>query len=102
MKVVLRTHFRFESAAVPVPFPSALPLLQQLDDRITDLLVRVAFGEVFADILPLEFKLLLLVWLLLGEDVVNRLVLQHPLLRELFKPYALCVRGCAVVELHCV
>ena len=32
-KVVLRTHFRFESATVPVTLPSALPLFQQLNDR---------------------------------------------------------------------
>ena len=77
---MLRTHFRFESAAVSVPLPSALPLLQQLDDRIADLLVRIAFREIFAYVLPLEFVLFLLVGLLLGEDVVDRLVLQHPLL----------------------
>ena len=74
-KVVLRTHFRFESATVPVTLPSALPLVQQLDDHIADLLVRVALGEVFANVLPLESVLLLLIGLLLGEDVVDRLVL---------------------------
>ena len=77
---MLRTHFRFESAAVPVPLPSALSLLQQLDDRIADLLVRIALGEVFANVLPLEFVLFLLVGLLFTKDVVDRLVLQHPLL----------------------
>ena len=84
MKVVLRTHFRFESAAVPVPFPPAPPLLQQLDDRIVNLLVRVTLREIFANVLPLKFILLLLVGLLLSEDAVNRLVLQHALLRKLF------------------
>ena len=74
---------KFESAAVSVSFPSALPLFQQLDDRIADLLVRVALREIFANVLPLEFVLLLLIRLLLGEDVVDRLVLQYPLLRKL-------------------
>ena len=83
MKVVLRTHFRFELATVPVTLPSALPLFQQLDDRIADLLVRIAFGEVFANVLPLEFILLLLVGLLLGDDVINRLIVQHAILRKL-------------------
>ena len=44
--------------------------------------------------------LLLLIGLLLGEDVVDRLVLQYPLLREFFKPYALCVRGRTVCLLY--
>ena len=83
VKVVLRTHFRFESAAVSVPFPSALPLLQQLDNRIADLLVRIAFGEVFADVLPLEFYLLLLIRFFLRHHHhrIDHLIVQHALLR---------------------
>ena len=80
---MLRTHFRFESAAVPVTLPSALPLFQQLNDRIADLLVRVTLREIFANVLPLESVLLLLIGLLPGEDVVDCPVLQHVLLRKL-------------------
>ena len=68
---------------IHISFPSALPLFQQLDDRIADLLVRVALREIFANVLPLEFILLLLVGLLFGEDVVDCPVLQHSLLRKL-------------------
>ena len=65
-------------SCVLVFFPSALPFLQQLDNRIADLLVRVAFWEIFANVLPLAFVLLLLVGLLLGGDIIDRLGLQYP------------------------
>ena len=64
------------------------------------LLFGIAGGEVFPQLLPLEFQLLLLVGLRLRQHGVDHLVIQQALLRQLFQADALGVGRGAVVQCH--
>ena len=90
----------YESAGVPVPFSLPLQQFQALDNVPAHLLLGIAGGEIFPQLLPLEFQLLLLVGLCLRQHGVDYLVIQQALLRQLFQADALGVGRGAVVQRH--
>lgn len=92
------TLSRINGNLCPVPVGAATVLTAS----IADLLVRVAFGKIFTDVVTLEFVLFLLVRLLLRHYLINCLIVQRSLLRQLFQANALCVGRRAVVQFHCV